>query len=68
MVKINIYYQDLNQDAQDEVWQKVQNELISSGEVEYRNEDETEDEFQNRLNEEIDYYINCHNFVNEFMI
>lgn len=68
MVKINIYYQDLNQDAQDEVWQKVQNELISNGEVEYRNEDETEDEFQDRLNEEIDYYINCHNFANEFII
>lgn len=68
MVKINIYYQDLNQDAQTEIWQKVQNEFISSGMIEYKNEDETEEEFNARLYEAVDDYINCHNFANEFIL
>lgn len=68
MVKINIYFQDLSQDCQDEIWQKVQNEFISSGMVEYKEEDETEEEFNARLTETIDDYINCHNLANEFAI
>lgn len=68
MVKINIYYQDLNQDAQEEIWQKVQNEFISSGIIEYGDEDETEEDFNARLSETIDDYINCHNFANEFVV
>ena len=28
----------------------------------------TEEEFQERLQEETDHYINCHNFANEFTL
>lgn len=67
MIKINIYFQDLNQDAQDEIWRKIQNELISNGVLE-RNEDETEEEFNTRLYEAVEGYIYCRNFANEFVI
>ena len=42
--------------------------ILARGESEYRKEDETEDEFEQRLHEEIDHYINCHNFANEFTL
>jgi len=68
MVKLNVFFQDLNEDAQAKLWQAVQRELLASGKVEYRTEDETEEEFQQRLQEEIDHYINCHNLANEFSL
>jgi len=68
MVKLNVFFQDLNQDAQARLWQGVQRDLLASGEVEYRGEDETEEKFQERLQEAIDHYINCHNLANEFSL
>tara|TARA_B100000315_G_scaffold146425_1_gene135358 strand:+ start:792 stop:998 length:207 start_codon:yes stop_codon:yes gene_type:complete len=68
MIKINIFFQDLKEDTQGKVWQVVQKELLSRGEVEYKQEDETEEEFSQRLEEETDYYINCHNLANEFCL
>lgn len=68
MVSVNIFFQDLNHDAQGRLWGAVQRELLARREVEYRGEEETEEEFQQRLQEEIDRYINCHNFANEFSL
>ncbi len=66
MVKLNIYFQDLKEDTQGELWQAIQKELLSRSQIEYKQEDETEEEFNQRLEEETDYYINTHNFANEF--
>lgn len=68
MIKHTIYFQDLKEDTQAELWQAVQKELLASGEVEYRGEDESEEEFETRLQEAIDDYINCHNFAHEFSL
>lgn len=68
MIKINIYLEDLKEEKQDEVWEAIQKELLARRDVEYRDENETEEQFRDRLNEEIDYYINCHNFANEFVL
>jgi hypothetical protein len=68
MVKLNIFYEDLKQDTQSKIWQQVQKELLARAMVDYREEDETEEGFQARLEEETDHYINCHNFANEFTL
>ncbi len=68
MVKLKVFFQDLNYEAQSRFWQAVERQLLGSGEVEYRGEDETEEEFHSRLQEAIDHYINCHNFANEFCL
>ncbi len=68
MVKLNIYFQDLKEDTQGELWQAIQKELLSRSQIEYKQEDETEEEFKQRLEEETDYYINSHNFANEFYL
>jgi len=68
VVRLNVFFQDLNGDAQSRLWAAVQRELLARGEVEYRGEEETEEEFQQRLQEETDHYINCHNFANEFLL
>lgn len=68
MVSLNIFFDDLDLEAQERLWQKVQRELFSSGQVEPKLEDETEEEFQERLTEETDEYINGHNFANQFQL
>ena len=55
MAKINIYFQDLNEQAQSELWEAV------------REEPEAENEGQPN-NEEIDDHINRNNFANEFVV
>ena len=68
MVKLNIFFQDLNDETQWRLWQTVEKELLARGEVEYKEEDETEDEFKRRLHEAVDDYINRHNQANEFYL
>lgn len=68
MVSLNICFEDLDLEAQERLWRQVQRELLSSGQVEPKLEDETEEEFQERLTEETDEYINCHNFTNQFQV
>jgi hypothetical protein len=68
MASVNLFFDDLNFDAQNRLWRVVQRELLSRGDVEYRGEDETEDEFQSRLQEAIDDYVNRHNQSNEFRL
>lgn len=68
MITHTIYFQDLKEDVQGKLWQAVQKELLARGDIEYRREEESEEEFTLRLQEEIDYYINCHNFAHEFSL
>lgn len=68
MVSINLFFDDLNFDAQSRLWRAVQRELLNRRAVEYRDEDESEEDFQQRLQEEIDDYINRHNQSNEFSL
>ena len=68
MLGIKLFFDDLNFDAQSRLWQAVQWGLLARGDVEYRTEDESEDEFQQRLQEAIDDYINRHNQSTEFFL
>ena len=68
MTKTNIFFQDLKEPAQCRIWQAVQDELLATETIEPRQEDETEDEFNNRLQEAIDHHINCRNSAHEFSI
>ena len=68
MAKLTIYFQDLKESSQCQLWQALQAELLAQGLVEPRQEYESETAFQARLQEEIDYYINTHNFSQEFCI
>jgi len=68
MVKLSVFFQDLNDETQWQLWQMAERELLSRREVEYRDEEETEDEFQRRLHEAVDDYINRHNQSNEFRL
>ena len=60
MVKINIVFQDLQEDTQEEVWVLVSKQLLDAGWVE-RAADETDADFQDRLWEATDQYLNTHN-------
>jgi len=66
MAKINIYFGELNEDAQNEIWQAVREEL--KDEIQEKQEDNSEISPETIENEVIDDYINCHNFANEFII
>lgn len=67
MVKHTIYFQDLARQSQDVLWTKVRDELLARGEIE-KEDYETEAEFETRLWETVDYYINTNNFANEFYL
>jgi len=67
MVNINIVFQDLQEDVQDEVWALVSKHLLDAGWVE-RAADETDTDFQDRLWEETDHYINTHNVALEYQL
>jgi len=45
MASVNVFFDDLNFDAQNRLWRAVQRELLTKRGVEYRDEDETEEEF-----------------------
>lgn len=64
MAKINIYFQNLNEETQQELWQLVKEEL----ETKENQKVETGEEREEITDEVIDDYINCHNFVNYFEI
>lgn len=68
MAEVNIYFNDLASEAQEELWRRVQQELLDYGEVEPKDEDESEEWFQQRLGEAVDFYINTHNFAHRFSI
>jgi len=68
MTEINIYFNDLAETVQEELWRKVTKDLLDNGEVSQKGRHESEEEFQRRLDEETDHYINCNNFANRFII
>jgi hypothetical protein len=68
MTKTNIFFQDLKESAQCRIWQAVQNELLAQEIVEPKQENETEEQFEARLQEAIDQHINCRNTAQEFSI
>ena len=68
MHTFTIYFQDLKADTQNRIWQEVQRNLLARGDIAYREEDESEAAFEQRLLEETDHYLNCHNFANEFCL
>ena len=68
MPKITIYFQDLKESVQCKMWQAVQDELLARGTVEPRQEDEDETAFNERLQEAVDHYLNCHNIAQELCI
>lgn len=68
MARIIIYFQDLKDEAQDEIRQAVRDEFIAEGELEPRRENETQEDFEERLGEVIEDHINRNNFSNEFFI
>ena len=65
LIRRNIVFQNLNQETQDEIWEKVQKALVQTGEVE-REKGETDDKFRDRLWETTDDYINRYNFGQVF--
>ena len=66
MARVTIYFQDLKEPVQCRVWQAVQAELLSRGVVEPRQEGESATAFEERLQSEVDYYLNCYNFAHEY--
>ena len=60
MVKSTIVYKDLQEDVQEEVWVLVSKRLLDDGWVQ-RNAEESDEDFQDRLWEATDQYINTHN-------
>ena len=63
MITHTIYFQDLTQEVQAILWHAVAAELIRQGEVEYSTDEETAQEFDQRLHEQVDDYINRHNAI-----
>lgn len=68
MPAITIYFQDLKESSQCRLWQAVQTKLLAQGLVELRQEGESEDVFEARLQEAVDDYINTHNLAHEFCV
>jgi hypothetical protein len=63
-----IYFQDLVPGAQTAVWRQVQQELVDSEQLEARQQQESEADFEQRVWEEVDHYLNTHNLANEFTL
>jgi len=63
----SIVFQNLQEDVQDEVWALVSKQLLDAGWVE-RADDDTDADFQDRLWEATDQYINTHNVALEYQL
>lgn len=64
MTKINIYFQDLNEDKQEELKELIRQEIIEDNKEEIEKGEINE----NDIEEMVDNYINCNNFKNEYEI
>ena len=56
-----VYFQDLGDTLQLEIWEELRSTLLASEWIESRQEDETESAFEQRVFEEVDHYLNTHN-------
>ncbi len=68
MAEINIYFQDLKEEFQEALMEDIQEELLDYGEVAPKGKNESDEEYNRRLQEEAAHYINTQNFANRFVI
>ena len=66
MAKINIYFEDLNEQTKDELWQEVRAQIKEEAREFVENNPHLD--IQSIESEMIDDYINEHNLANEFII
>lgn len=66
MAKINIYFEDLNEQTKDELWQEVRAQIKEQAREAIKNNPHLD--LQSIESEMIDDYINEHNLANEFII
>ncbi len=58
---MNIFFQDLREETQLEVWEEVRSYLLWAGSIEPQSPEEGMDAFERRVHETVDEYINTHN-------
>lgn len=58
---MKITFQDLREEAQMDVWDEVRIFLVCAGYIEPRTEDESDADYEHRVYEAVDDYINRHN-------
>lgn len=56
-----VYFQDLGEHLQMEIWEDLRSTLLASGWIEPREEDETDPAFEQRVFEAVDTYVSTHN-------
>lgn len=57
---MNITFQDLREETQMEVWDDVRLYLVCAGYITHRAEEESEADYEHRVNQAVDEYINRH--------
>lgn len=60
-MRMNITFQDLREETQMDVWDEVRIYLVCAGYIAPRTEEESEGEYEHRVNRAVDDYINRHN-------
>jgi len=58
---MHITFQDLREEAQMDIWDEVRIFLVCAGYIAPRTEEESETEYEHRVYEAVDEYINRHN-------
>lgn len=60
---MNITFQDLRTEAQMDIWEEVRIYLVCAGYIDPRREEESEADYERRVNETIDDFINRHAMI-----
>ena len=68
MTEIKIYFNDLALKVQEQLWEKLQKDLLDNGEVAPQGRYETQEEFLDRVWGQTEHYLNTNNFANRFLI
>lgn len=68
MAEVKIYFNDLSEEIQQQIYQEVKQELQDFGEIAPKGRNETREEFERRLEEVADNYINTRNFAKRYVI
>lgn len=68
MAEVNIYFNELASEVQEELKGIVKHELLKYKDVEPKGKNESEKHFQQRLWEAVDRCINNNTFTNRFVI
>jgi hypothetical protein len=56
-----VYFQDLGERLQLALWEEIRAMLLATGWIEPRRDEEEFAEFEQRVHEEVDHYLNTHN-------